>query len=102
LHQINIDLGIETGAHAVNAATVTGATPIPKYPAAGAHQSDPVGTEPPLGFSVDDLEPSTNQLPPPVAVEEPGPASADAPSPCPLGDVQRTGAGPLSSERDDD
>jgi hypothetical protein len=38
--------------------SVTGATPVPSYPAAGAHQADPVGTEPPLGFSVSDLEPS--------------------------------------------
>jgi hypothetical protein len=37
--------------------TVTGATPVPNYPTAGAHQSDPVGTEPPLGFSVDQVEP---------------------------------------------
>jgi hypothetical protein len=32
--------------------TVTGTTPVPNYPAAGAHQGDPVGTEPPLGYSV--------------------------------------------------
>jgi hypothetical protein len=30
---------------------VTGSAPIPAYPAAGAHQADLVGTEPPLGFS---------------------------------------------------
>ena len=41
---------------AMGAPNVTGATPIPKYPAAAAHQADPVGTEPPLGFSVNDLE----------------------------------------------
>ena len=40
---------------AIGAPTVTGATAIPKYPAAAAHQADPVGTEPPLGFSVDDM-----------------------------------------------
>jgi hypothetical protein len=41
---------------------VTGSTPIPQYPAAGAHQSDPVPAEPPLGFPVDAMptdEPST-------------------------------------------
>jgi hypothetical protein len=58
--------------------TVTGATPIPKYPAAGAHQSDPVGTEPPLGFSVNDLEPSavSSSLSP---VEDTGGAPSSAP-----------------------
>jgi hypothetical protein len=42
---------------AIAPTTVTGATPVPRYPAAGAHQCDPVGIEPPLGFSVNDLEP---------------------------------------------
>ena len=87
---------------AIGTPSVTGATPIPKYPAAGAHQSDPVGIEPPLGFSVNDLEPSTNQLAPPVAVEEPGPASrGDAPSD--LADALRAkDAGPLSHKRTGD
>jgi hypothetical protein len=81
----------------VNAATVIGAQPLPKYPQAGTpFQSDPVGIEPPLGFSVNDLEPSANQLPPPVAVEEPGPAS-DGDAPSDLADELRAeDAGPLS------
>jgi len=45
---------------------VTGATPVPKYPAAGAHQADPVGTEPPLAFSVDQVEPIEPSAAPPV------------------------------------
>jgi hypothetical protein len=36
--------------------TVTGSTPIPNYPAAGAHQSDPVGPEPALGLRLEELE----------------------------------------------
>jgi hypothetical protein len=36
---------------------VVGAGPVLKYPAAGVHQADPVGTEPPLGYSVDDMPP---------------------------------------------
>src|SRR6516165_7854618 len=42
----------------VNPTTVVGSEPAVKYPAAAAHQADPVGIEPPLGFSVNDLEPS--------------------------------------------
>jgi hypothetical protein len=78
--------------------SVTGATPNPQYPAAGAHQSDPVGAELPLGFPIDQMptdEPSTNQLPPSV-VEQLGPASdGDAPSPVHTRDELRPGAGPL-------
>jgi hypothetical protein len=52
------DASIETGRFtAVNAAYVVGSTPVLKYPAAAAHQRDPVGTEPPLGYSVDQVEP---------------------------------------------
>jgi hypothetical protein len=46
----------------VNAVSVVGAEPAVKYPAAAAHQRDPVPTEPPLGYCVDEmapLEPST-------------------------------------------
>src|SRR6516225_2400243 len=44
----------------VNAAKIVGQSPAiaAAYPAAGVHQSDPVGTEPPLGFSVNNLESS--------------------------------------------
>jgi|SRR6516165_1908193 hypothetical protein len=56
---------------------VTGSSPIPCYPAAAAHQRDPVPTEPPLGFSVDQVEP----IEPSAfvsSVEDPG--GAEAPS----------------------
>jgi hypothetical protein len=60
---------------------VTGSSPIPNYPSAAAHQRDPVGTEPPLGYAIDDmppLEPSTNNaLPSPV--EDTGGAPSSAP-----------------------
>jgi hypothetical protein len=42
---------------AIGVPTVTGSTPVPSYPAAGAHQFDPCGPEPPLGYSVDQVEP---------------------------------------------
>jgi len=54
----------------VNAVSVVGADPAVRYPAAAPHQRDPVPTEPPLGYSVDQvelIEPSTNNaLPSPV------------------------------------
>jgi len=46
----------------VNAAAVVLSEPAVRYPAASAHQRDPVPTEPPLGYCVDEmapLEPST-------------------------------------------
>jgi hypothetical protein len=43
----------------VNAAKVVGSTAFPQYPAAAPHQHDPCGQEPPLGYRIDDLEPST-------------------------------------------
>ena len=72
--------------------TVTGATPIPKYPAAGAHQSDPVGVEPPLGFSVNELEPSANHLPPVEETCAPAGAAAAAEN-LPLASAQPDDAG---------
>src|SRR5262249_25530149 len=39
-----------------SAAFVVGSTPVPNYPAAGAHQADPCGTEPPLSFDNPALE----------------------------------------------
>jgi hypothetical protein len=90
------ETSIETGRFTqVNAAHVTGSTPIPQYPAAGAHQSDPVPTEPPLGFSVNDLESS---VAPPA--EDTGPTSdGNAPSAViPSGEEQRPqDVGPSSS-----
>jgi hypothetical protein len=72
---------------AVEAQTVVGADPLPNYPPAAAHQHDPCGQEPPLGYAIDELEPSF----PSVQVPD-GPA--DAPS-TPLG--QRAGSS-LSSQ----
>jgi hypothetical protein len=63
------------------------------YPAAGAHQRDPVGTEPPLGYSVDAMfeEPSTGFLSSP-GEQLPNPACGDAAPSAPL-DVEQRGAG---------
>ena len=80
---------------------VTGSTAIPKYPAASApFQSDPVGIEPPLGFSIDEMPNPTGDVSSGVPVDT-GPASADAPSLL-LGDAQRAGAGPLSHKQTGD
>jgi hypothetical protein len=66
------------------------------YPAAAAHQRDPVPIEPPLGYSVNDLNPS--DLEPSMAFVEAQPGGpADAPS-TPL-DVER--AGPSLSQSGD-
>ena len=56
---------------------VVGSTPLPKYPAGGAPWSDadPVPDEPPLGYRVDDLEPTGSALSP-AATDDP----ANAPS----------------------
>ena len=76
----------------VNAVSVVGAEPAVRYPAAGAHQCDPVGTEPPLGFSVNDLEPS-------MGTTRPTEDTGGAPSSAPPGDVA---APPPSSNGADD
>jgi hypothetical protein len=49
----------------VNSTQVVAAQPVPTYPAAATpwQGPDPVGPEPALGFSVDDLEPSTASPP---------------------------------------
>jgi hypothetical protein len=53
---------------AVTAENVVGAEPIIKYPQAShPFQSDPCGPEPPLGYRVDDLEPTT-----PLVAQEAG------------------------------
>jgi hypothetical protein len=52
------------------------------YPAAGTHQHDPCGPEPPLGYAIDAQEPSTGFLSSPV--EQPdgplAPSTATSPS----------------------
>jgi hypothetical protein len=81
----------------VNAATVIGSTALPQYPAAAAHQRDPVPKEEPLGYRIDDLNPSDPvELSSFTQQETPNPASAVAPS-ASL-DVEQRGAGldPLS------
>jgi hypothetical protein len=84
----------------VNPATVVGSTPVPKYPAAAAHQFDPCGTEPPLGVRIDAMpgdESSTL-----LAVVEATGGPADAPfggsgPACPSGGLMSERAGSPSS-----
>jgi hypothetical protein len=84
----------------VDATQVIASEPLVKYPAAsGPWQSDPVGQEPPLGYSVHDLEPSTVPHP----VEDTGgpapddPSGGSAVSPTPTSD---RGTGPSPSSPD--
>jgi hypothetical protein len=80
----------------VGAQTVVGQSEVTRYPAAAAHQRDPCGIEPPLGYSVNDLTP--HELEPSLAspAQATDPTSADAPNP--LG--QRTDVGSLSNKLD--
>jgi hypothetical protein len=81
---------------AIGPAVVVGADPIPNYPAAAAHQSDPCGQEPSLGYRIDELgplEPASS-----FEAQATGPTLDDAPSHTPLGDGQRADVGSFSPE----
>jgi hypothetical protein len=91
---------------AMGAPNVTGATPIPKYPAAGGHQHDPVGTEPPLGIDINAMpgleNPTGVSVSPPVATGAPAAESAPPSefSPPTVDDVEPgAGAPPFSKDR---
>jgi hypothetical protein len=86
---------------AIGTPYVVGSTPIPKYPelpADSPFHHDPVPPEPPLSA---DENPALNPSSPepfPSSVQETGEPTSDvAPSPTPLGDVQRTDVGSPSS-----
>jgi hypothetical protein len=76
---------------------VTGATPVPNYPAAAAHQRDPVPIEPPLGIDINAMpeqnptgDASSGVLPPvdtggAEAPSDPGLSEHAAPPPLPEG-----------------
>jgi hypothetical protein len=85
---------------AIGSPTVVGAQPLPKYPAAGAHQSDPVGTEPPLGIDINampELEDPTGTFPVVQPVDRGG--AAAAPSSSLLPDDAERAAPPSSNKR---
>jgi hypothetical protein len=78
--------------------TVTGReSPSPPPLPASSPWSGPdlVGTEPPLGYRIDELEPSSLASPEAQAT---GPTSADAPPVTPLLGEQRSEVGPPSSD----
>jgi hypothetical protein len=77
---------------AVDNATVVGAQPTTNYPAAAAHQHDPVPKEEPLGYRIDAMPELEATSSAPQATD---PTSDDAPTP--LG--QRADVGSLSSRR---
>jgi hypothetical protein len=88
---------METGRFAaVNATIVTGATPIPKYPAASPHQADPVGLEPPLGYDINEMPAFESSA---VSSSFPVEETGGAPSSVPPEDVA---APPPSSKGSDD
>jgi hypothetical protein len=58
----------------VASAQIVGADPIPRYPAAAAHQRDPCGPEQPFGYSVNDLDPG-----PVSPAQDTGDLTSDAP-----------------------
>jgi hypothetical protein len=89
------DIGGRYGA--VNDVTIVGRDGPPNYPqlpsGPWSGQNPEPGMEPPLGHSVNDLEPSAVL----ASAEAPGSASADAPATVlPFGDEQRADAGPSS------
>ena len=79
---------------AVETTYVVGSKPTIAYPAAGAHQADPVRPEPPLGYRVDDLEPLR-----PEEAQAPEPTSAPL-SPRDVGSLSHGSAGQHKSFTD--
>jgi hypothetical protein len=78
---------------AVGAQTIVGQSPnpYPPMPPNNPWARDPVPPEEPLGFSINEFEPSSCTSPV-QATGDPMP-DGDAPSPIPLGDVQRADVG---------
>jgi hypothetical protein len=83
--------------------TVTGSTPIPVYPAGPQWTADPGSqvVEPPLGFSIDQLEPSMGTTRPTEDTGAPAGAAAAAER-LPSGSAQSDDAGASFSKDQDD
>jgi hypothetical protein len=101
--QETIPQGRFTAPGGVSTPTVTGTTPIVKYPAASTPWQGPdlVGDEPPTNYRIDEMA-ALNPEPSSSPAQQTGPADGDVtPSlldKAPLGDAQRApDAGPLSS-----
>ena len=77
---------------AISNAQVVGADPIPRYPAASAHQADPVGREPALGYRIDQMFPDGPDY---SLGQDQGDAVVAPSSAPPVDDVEHT-ASPLS------
>jgi hypothetical protein len=84
----------------INPTVVTGANPTLRYPAAGPHQHDPVPTEPPLGYSVDDMPIELSAVPVTAVEQLGGAAAAPSASSSLLPNVER--AAPPSFSEDSD
>jgi hypothetical protein len=82
----------------INTATAIGSNAgiASAYPACSPALAVQLPPEPPLGYRIDDLNPSDPVETSSCTQQEPGPTSDDAPSPIPLSDVQRAGVGSLS------
>jgi hypothetical protein len=91
---------------ATGGARVIGSTPTPasQYPAASAHQADPVGPEPPLGVSIDAMPGFDSSAVPCdlTAAEQLGGAAAAPPSSSSLSsDVERAAPPSFSANEED-
>jgi hypothetical protein len=87
---------------ALGSPTVVGKAAVSKYPAAGAHQADPVGVEPRLGISVSDLESSMATLVSSSSIEATGAPAGAATSAnvAPSSDAEPDDAGASFSENE--
>jgi hypothetical protein len=83
----------------IGATNVIGSTAVPQYPAASAHQRDPVPIEPPLGYRIDDLNPSDPVELPSFSQQETGDPTAPSSTIPLIDDVERVGS-PLSPSGD--
>jgi hypothetical protein len=79
---------------------VVGSQATPRYPAAPDHQRDPVGTEPPLGVSVNDMPIEPSALIP--CAEQLGGAVAAPPSSSSLSSGVERAAPPSFSANDEE
>jgi hypothetical protein len=101
LHHAQAAINDEAGGRfaRVQPQILIGADPIPRYPALSSGPwsgSDPVGQEPSLGFSIDDLaSPAGLSLSPAATGPAPAAPSVNRPD-------ESRGAGPLSSKEESD
>jgi hypothetical protein len=90
--QADAELDLGGRFKAVHTTTFTGADPtvaVPQQPLGSHWHCDPCGQEPPLGYRVDDFEPTGEKFE--VAASMAGDAAGSPPSPAASGDVGGVG-----------